>query len=153
MTALKIRKSRYWKDGLKEWQNIVWNRHANVVGEAVRETFELATSTQPSVKITGGSYSEGFVPIDTGNLIESQAVLVDGGVTASGIGAASAGVPARITQKMHIALHFYAVNARGQEYGRYVEGGTRFMRGRFFVRNAARAFPGIVDAAAARYAG
>lgn len=150
MTRLTIRRSQIWKEGLENWSDLALGTHALVVSEATKECFELATSTQPSVKTTGGTYVEGFVPEDTGRLIESQRVTVNGQTVSTGRGSADA-VPARITQRTNVSLWFDATNARGQEYGRWVENGTKFMRGRFFVRNAKQKWRSIVDAVAARH--
>lgn len=150
MIRFAVQRSSHWKDGLENWSQLAMGAHSAVVSEAVKECFELATSTQPSVKATG-SYKEGFVPIDTANLINSQRITVNGQTVAAGMGAVQAGVPEKITQRTNVSLYFDALNSRGEEYGKWVENGTRFMGGRFFVRNAKQQFRRLVDAAAARF--
>lgn len=143
MTRLTIRRSQIWKDNAREWADVAMEKKSRVVSEATREVFELATSVQPSVKVSG-TYEEGFVPVDTGALIESQRVTVNGQTVATGIGSADA-VPERITQRTNVSLWF------GADYARFVEYGTAFMGGRFFIRNAKQQWIRLVDAAALRY--
>ena len=137
---VRVQKSQLWKDGLADWVALAKNAKAKVIADATRDCFELATSTQPSVKQTGGSFQEGFLAIDTGELYNSQRVTVNGQTTASGPGAATSGVPDRVTQRSDVALVFDAPHARLHEYGQGP------VPGRFFVRNAVQQWLRIVDA-------
>lgn len=141
---LTVRRSQIWKDGLESWSQLAMGAHSRVVSEATRECFELATTTQPSVRVTGGSYVQGALAIDTGELYESQRVTVDGATVASGPGSPDA-VPDQITQRTNVSLWFDAPYARLHEYG------TSKFGGRFFVTNARQQWLRLVDAAAQRH--
>lgn len=140
---LTIRRSQVWKDGLENWARAAMDKKARIVSDATRETFELATSTQPSIRFSG-TYEEGLVPVDSGELWESQRVTVNGQTVATGPGSADA-VPDRITQRTNVSLWFDAPHARFVEYG------TSGFPGRFFVRNAKQQWLRLVEAAAARH--
>lgn len=141
---LAIRRSQIWKDGLENWTNLAMGAHSRVVSEATRECFELATTTQPSVKQTGGSYMEGALAIDTQELYNSQRVTVNGETVSEGPGSPD-GVPDSITQRTNVSLVFDAPYARFHEYG------TSKFGGRFFVTNARQQWLRLVDAAAGRH--
>lgn len=140
---LKIKKSQFWKDDVAEWAELAKAAKAKVVSESMRECFELATATQPSIK-DSGTYSEGFIALDTEELWRSQRVTVDGQTVAQGPGSPD-GVPDRVTQRMDVALVFDAPHAPLHEYG------SGSVPGRFFVRNAVQQWLQIVEAVAQRH--
>ena len=61
-----------------------------VVRKAAQYTFEDMTQRQPSVKETGGSFEVGKVPVDTGFLVNSTELRINGGSVAQGGGGAPA---------------------------------------------------------------
>lgn len=115
-----------------------------VVRGSVQDVGELMSRRQPSVKDTGGSFQVGFVPVDTGQLIASQQVEVNGGVVASGAVDYSAAVVG-----MDLGDVVQAVFTA--PYARHVEYGTGRMAGRFYVRNAVQQWQTIVDQNAAQF--
>lgn len=144
MIRVTIRRAQVWKDQVAEWKNVALGKHSLVVAEATREVFRMATTTQPSVKATGGTFIVGAVPIDTQELYNSQILSVNGLFVAMGPDAHEA-VPDKITQRTNVSLYFDA------DYARFVEYGTAKMEGRFFVTSARQAWLSIVAETAARY--
>lgn len=116
-----------------------------VVRGSVQDVAELMTRRQASVKDTGGTYQEGFVPVDTGELINSQQVSLNGGVIATGA-VSYAAVVSGMELGDTIEAVFTAEHGRWLEYG--VSG--RF-GGRFFVRNAVQQWDAIVQQNAAQF--
>ncbi|MEM1371471.1 MAG: hypothetical protein AAGG72_04480 [Pseudomonadota bacterium] len=110
-----------------------------VVKGSISDVGELMTRRQASVKDTGGSYQEGFVPVDTGELINSQRVDFNGGVVATGDVSYQA-VIAGLKMGDTVTHVFTAEHARPMEYGV-----TGKFGGRFFVRNAVQQWQLIVD--------
>lgn len=136
-----------------------WTRKAKanidqVVKGACEDVFELMTRRQASITETG-TYREGFVPVDTGFLIASARLSINGQVVGAGIKGA--------TGEMSFPPD-YAVAIEGMEmgdtvtgyftanYARHVEYGHGNVPGRYFVRNAIMQWPVIVEANA-RYIG
>ena len=115
-----------------------------VVRGSAQDVYELATRRQPSVKDTGGSFREGFVPVDTGELIGSQVLTINGAQAGAGPGSYEAGL-ARMAAGDVSVLAFTAPHARHVEYG------TSRMAGRFFVRNAVQQWLRIVEQNAALF--
>lgn len=138
MTVYHVSDIRKWTE--KQKKNLEF-----IAADAIQEVSRLATRRQPGVGDTGGSYQEGLVPVDTGELINSYQLSVDGGVVGTG-------------ETSHVALMagfelgsvvqgaFTAPHARPMEYG--VTG--RF-GGRFFVRNAVQQWSSIVRSSAEKF--
>ena len=57
---------------IESWSEEQIENTDKIVAGSANDVYELATRRQPSVKQTGGSYREGFVAVDTGELIGSQ---------------------------------------------------------------------------------
>lgn len=140
---MTIRRSQVWKDGLDNWVDAAMDNKARIVSEATKEVFELATTTQPSVKQTGGAYQIGAIALDTMELWKSQRVTVNGTTVAEGPGSPE-GVPDRITQRTNVSLWFDAPHARLFEYG------NGQYEGRLYVHTAKEQWLRLVDEAAAR---
>jgi len=115
-----------------------------VVKGSIADVGEIMTRRQAGVAQTGGSFKEGFVPVDTGELINSQQVEINGGVIATGDVDYSAAVVGMEIGDAVKAV-FTAPHARPMEYG------TSRFAGRFFVRNAVQQWQAIVDANAAQF--
>lgn len=109
-----------------------------VVRGSVQDVGELMTRRQASVKDTGGTFQVGFVPVDTGELINSQRLSINGGVIGRGDVSYAALVAGMDLGDTFQAV-FTAEHARPQEYGV-----TGKFSGRFFVRNAVQQWPTIV---------
>lgn len=118
---------------------------------AVQDTSELMTRRQASVKETGGAFEIGKVPVDEGELINSQETRLNGAKIGEGEAAYEAFIEMDVGD---IAEHvFTAPHARPMEYGfRYgaddTDDGTGDVDvpGRFFVSNAVQSWSEIVDA-------
>ncbi|MCT4369114.1 hypothetical protein CLG85_001650 [Yangia mangrovi] len=126
---------------------------------SVQDVSEMMTRRQPSVKDTGGTFQEGYVPVDEGELINSVEVSVNGAITGQGgndappyfvasLGTLQLGGAAEVV--------FTAPHARPMEYGfrtrddngdgdSQYAGGDVDVPGRFFVRNAVQNWGVIVD--------
>lgn len=115
-----------------------------VVRGSTQDVFELATRRQASVKQTGGLYKEGFVPVDTGELIASQRLEINGAQVAQGAAAYEAVIFGMKAGDVS-TLAFTAAHARPIEYG------TSKFGGRFFIRNAVQQWQRIVEQNAAQF--
>lgn len=113
-----------------------------VVKQSAQDVFELATTTQPSVKATGGSFEIGKVPRDWGTLIGSFQIGLNGGKggDANGVDLVIAGMK----------LGDSVTGVFTAEYARAVEYGTSKMAGRFYVLSAAQQWQSIVSRNAAK---
>lgn len=115
---------------------------------AASDTSELMTRRQASVKDTGGDYQEGFVAVDTGELINSQEASLNGSAVGEGDGAYSVMIEGMGIGD--IAEHvFTAEHARPHEYGfsgTRKDGSVYFVPGRFPVRNAVQQWGTVVRA-------
>lgn len=117
-----------------------------VVAGSANDVFELATRRQASIKETG-TYREGFVPVDTGYLVGSTQFLINGSLKLEGNGASGkASLPPDFARGLigmelgdTVSMYFTA------DYAEAVEYGTRYMNGRFYVRNAAMQWETLVD--------
>jgi hypothetical protein len=127
---------------LGQWSEKVQRNLDLVVKGSIQDVGEIMTRRQPSIKETG-TFEVGKVPVDTGELINSQEGSLNGGVVAAGdidYAALVAGMELGDT----VQAVFTAPHARPMEYG--VSG--KFP-GRFFVRNAVQNWQAIVHANAA----
>lgn len=113
-----------------------------VVKQSAQDVFELATTTQPGVEATGGSFEVGKVPVDTGLLINSFQIGLNGGQggNAGGVDLVVAGMN----------LGDSVTGVFTAEYARAVEYGTSKMVGRFYVLSAANQWQAIVSRNAAK---
>ena len=113
-----------------------------VVKQSAADVFELATTTQPGVEATGGSFEVGKVPVDTGNLINSFQIGLNGGQggNAGGVDLVIAGMK----------LGDSVTGVFTAAYAREVEYGTSKMAGRFYVLSAANQWQAIVSRNAAK---
>lgn len=128
---------------VKDWSEKAKRNADLVVKRSIQDTAELMTRRQPSIKETG-TYEEGKVPVDTGELINSQAVSINGGVAGQGDVSYAA-----IMQGMELGDTFQAVftapHARPIEYGV-----TGKFPGRFYVREAVQQWQNTVAKNAAK---
>lgn len=121
---------------------------------AAQDTSELMTRRQAGVGDNGGAFQEGFVPVDTGELINSAEVRIDGAVVAQGGNKQPPDFAAAIgamTLDAAAEVVFTAAHARPMEYGFRIgdddtDDGTGDVDvpGRFFVRNAVQQWDTIV---------
>lgn len=130
---------------VRDWTEKAKKNMTYVIRGSVQDIGELMTRTQPSVKETGGFYREGFVPVDTSELINSQEVTINGSLVAEGLVDYSLAVAGYNLGDSLVAV-FTAEHARPIEYG--VTG--RF-GGRFYVRNAVQQWSTIVEMNAAQF--
>jgi hypothetical protein len=123
-----------------------------VVVDSVQDVLEGAQTSQPSVKVTGGTFEEGKIPVDTRSLIQSLELGYNGsyqptqGATELSVAGFQLGytINARWTASyaMRIELGFSGADALGRVYNQ---------AGRFFVSKNAARWPEIVKANAAKY--
>lgn len=134
---------------VKNWTEKAKRNAELVVRGSIQDVGELMSIRQASVKETGGFFEIGKVPVDTGELIASQEVSINGGVV--GVGDVSyAALVAGIDLGDAFQAVFTAGHARPMEYGFTTRSGTQ-VPGRFYVRNAVQQWPVIVDANAALF--
>ena len=117
-----------------------------LVRESSQEVISSAQTPQPSVKLTGGIFETGKVPVDTAHLRNSLVVDIPGRGTAEGgdtyvllVGEAEAGDVIRAWWTA--------------EYARTIEAGDGRIRPRFFVRTHTERWTDIVYSIAARLMG
>ena len=114
-----------------------------VVKGSIQDTGELTTRRAAGIS-AGGTHKEGFVPVATSELINSQVVSLNG----APIGTGDISYAAMITG-MDLGdtfeMVFTADHARPKEYG---HGSAQ---GWFFVRNAVQQWPTIVAQNAAQF--
>ena len=130
-----------------EAQQRAWSQKAlanteAVLRGAIADLEELITRRQSSIKETG-TYREGFVPVDTGELINSHIFRVNGVAVGSGEYAYEAGL-AGMELGDTVEGVFTADHARPMEYGFTTRSGTR-VPGRFYLRNGVQMWQTIVD--------
>lgn len=117
-----------------------------VVLGSIEDLFELATRRQASSTETG-TYIEGFVPVDTGYLIGSSRIAINGALVAEGkVAGANSTPPDAAVALMKMELGDTASLMFTAKYAPHVEYGTNKMAGRFFMRNAVLQWQAIVDA-------
>ncbi|WP_343502136.1 hypothetical protein [Alloyangia pacifica] len=110
---------------------------------SVQDVSEIMTRRQASVTDTGGTFQVGLVPVDTGELINSVEVSVNGAITGQGANKAPPDFVASLgTLRLGdvAEIVFTAEHARPMEYG-----ATGKFEGRFFVRHAVQNWGVIVD--------
>lgn len=140
----------YQMADIGQWEAKI-NRNIDLIlKEACQELFRLATQRQASVKETGGVFEVGKIPVDTGALIASTQVTLNGSLVSEGQGKEPADFVVAIAQLEGgdvIQLEFTAEHARAIEYG------TGNIAGRFFVRTAASQWQKIVAEAVRKVTG
>lgn len=134
-------------------EKAIRNAELVVKGSSV-DVFEIMTRRQPSVKETGGTFVEGRVPVDEGELIGSVVVEVAGVQTGQGVVAGKNSAPPDFEASVFgmalgddVLSAFTAPHARRLEYGFSGTdslGRTYSTQGRFFVRNAIQQWETIV---------
>ena len=129
---------------VRGWSQKALNNTELVLRGSIQDTAELMTRRQASVKETGGAFKVGFVPVDEGELINSQQVEINGGVVGTGDVSYAALIAGLDLGDVFQAV-FTAEHARPQEYG------TSKFPGRFFVRNAVQQWDVIVQQNAAQF--
>lgn len=129
--------ARSFSRQIEDWVELTRRKKRRAVAEATAEVFRLALRTQNSAAVTG-TYREGFVPVLTGDLVDSAEITVDGQLVGTGEEAWKA-VPDRMNLGAVAYINFSA------PYARHVEYGTKFMGGRFFVRSASQQWRNIVQ--------
>lgn len=133
---------------VRNWSEKAIRNAGLVVADAAQSVFEDMSERQPSVKVTGGSFEIGKVPVDTGLLINSMVTTLNGGLLGEGADAYIAGLAG-------FELGDSITHAFTQDYAPHVEYGTANMEGRFMVReavNGAGGWQARVDASAAKFA-
>lgn len=113
-----------------------------VVKQSAEDVFQMATTTQLSVKATGGSFEIGKVPRDIGDLIGSFRIGLNGSESADANGVSL--VIAGMELGDSVTGVFKSDHALPIEYG------TINMAGRFYVLTAAQQWQSIVQANAAK---
>lgn len=137
--------TQHFSATVNRWAGKTQERLEAIFREAVRELFNRVTQTQASIKETG-TFTVGKVPVDTGELIGSTEIRLDGRVVARGSQAGKASTPpdyavtiSRMAMGQVIGFVFTS------EHARHVEYGTENMPGRFFVSMHVREWQSIVD--------
>ena len=113
-----------------------------VVKQSAQDVFGLATTTQPGVEATGGSFEIGKVPRDIGDLIGSFRIGVNDTESAdvNGINLVIAGME----------LGDSVTGVFKSDHALPIEYGTSKFPGRFYVLTAAQQWQAIVAANAAK---
>lgn len=129
--------ARSFSQQIAQWAELTRRKKRRVAAEATAEVFRLALRTQDSVTVSG-TYSVGYVPVLTGQLVDSAEVTVDGQLVGTGE-MAWQGVPDAMNLGAVAYINFSA------PYARHVEYGTRHMGGRFFVLSASQQWFSVVQ--------
>ncbi|KAF0675073.1 hypothetical protein PMES_02594 [Profundibacterium mesophilum KAUST100406-0324] len=135
---------------MRGWSEKAKRNARLVVLDAIQTTATDMSQRQASIKETG-TFEVGKVPVDTGELIASLRVDIDGSTTAQGTKAGAGSTPPDYSAGLAgfklgdtVSIAFTARHARFMEYG---HGGTP---GRFFVRGAVQKWANNVAASAAK---
>lgn len=124
----------------RDWSNKAKRNARLVVLEGSESVYRAMTERQASVKETG-SFVAGLVPVDTGNLVNSVRVGLNGATQDADFTAAVGGFEGGDT----IDAYYTA------DYAAAVNYGTANMAGRFFVTNAVARWKEFIARAARRY--
>lgn len=128
---------------VRAWSEKAIRNMELVAKDAAQTTFEQMTVRQASITETG-TFEIGKVPVDTGNLVNTQIASINGAVVNSGNVDYSAVIAG-------MGIGDTVQGAFTADYARHVEYGTANMPGRFFVREAVMRWQANVDAAAAKF--
>lgn len=122
-----------------------------ILQDSLFDVLEKAQTSQPSVKLTGGSFEIGKIPVDSSNLIRSLASELNGSELARG--EASFTVVIEKMEAGDTALFSWtAPYAKAIEYGWETSTG-KHVGGRHFVGHNAAQWPRICAANTERIAG
>lgn len=124
---------------ISEFLELTERNKRYVARQAIQDVLERAQTTQPSVKQTGGTFQRGKIPVDTGDLVNSQTVAGTSGSDAYTV--AIAGY--EVGDSLRFA--WTAQHALPMELGFTAENGTE-VPGRFFVTDAVAEFEAFVKA-------
>ena len=130
---------------VKGWSEKAKRNADLVVKDAIQTTALAMSQRQPSVKETDGFYEVGKVPVDQGELINSQQVSLNNSIVATGDVAYAALIYGMELGDMFEAV-FTSEHARPIEYG--VTG--KFL-GRYYVLSAVQEWDNTVAASAAKF--
>lgn len=124
-----------------------------VAAESIQDVLEQAQTPQPSVKRTGGTFIEGRIPVDTGELIQSLVSGNGGGGTKGELSYTTAIAGLQIGDVLTFAWTApYARRIESGFVGTDSAGRTFNQQGRHFVAKAAARFPEFVKARVAEVA-
>ena len=122
---------------VENWSNKAKRNAVLIVRQSIQDTAEMMSERQPSVKVTGGTFEVGKVPVDTGELVNSQLARINGGTVGSGEVSYAAVVSGMELGDVVEAV-FTAQNPRPIGYG------TSKFAGRFYVREAVQRWQATV---------
>lgn len=112
---------------------------------SIRDVIQQATTEQPSVKITGGSFEVGKLPVDTGQLAESLYLSINGNLR-MGVRDTFRREVDKVKATDKVAFGWTAPHAIKMEFG------DGLVAGRFFATKAANRWYTFVNANARRLA-
>lgn len=124
---------------ISEFLELTERNKRYVARQAIQDVLEQAQRTQPSVKLTGGTFERGKIPVDTGDLVNSLTVAGASGSDAYTV--AIAGYEVGDT----LRFAWTAQHALPMELGFTAENGAE-VPGRFFVTDAVGQFEAFVKA-------
>ena len=142
--------SRKFKAQMEDIAKLTEKQLRAVVVDSVQDVLEAAQTSQPSVKVTGGTFEEGKIPVDTRSLLQSLELGYNGayaptqGSVTLSAAQFSLGdtINARWTAEyaLRIELGFSGTDALGRVYnqaGRHFVGKNAARWSEFVARNAA----------------
>lgn len=133
---------------VRQWSAKAKQNAEFVIRGSVQDVGELMTRRAAGTT-DGGSLQQGYVPVVTGELINSQEVGINGGVIATGDVDYSAAV-AGMDLGDSIQAVFTAGHARPKEYG-FTTSTGKSVPGWFFVRGAVQQWATVVEMNAAQF--
>lgn len=128
---------------VRGWSEKAKSNSSLILRDAAQTVSERMTERQPSIKEIG-SFQIGLLPVDTGELVQSQVTAINGSLQGSGDGSYVGTIAGLEVGD----VFFHGFQA---EHAPYVENGTSKFPGRFFVREAVMPWQQIVDASAAKF--
>lgn len=140
--------TRSFKAQIEDIAKLTERQLKAVVVDSVQDVLEAAQTSQPSVKVTGGSFEIGKIPVDVRDLIQSLEIGFNGAYTAT-----QGAVVLSATQFSlgdTINARWTAAHALPMELGFTTRSGTT-VQGRHFVGHNAAKWPEFVKANAAKY--
>lgn len=138
--------ARKFSAQIQDFADLTERQMKAVVVDSVHDVLEAAQTPQPSVKITGGSFEVGKIPVDTADLIQSLQIGYNGGYQAT-MGAVVLSA-AEFTLGDTINARWTAAHALPMELGFTAVNG-RLVPGRHFVGTNAARWPEFVKKNAA----
>lgn len=131
---------------VSQFRNKTVDKIDNIYRAAIRDTVDAAMQEQPSVKVTGGSFEVGKIPVDTGELADSLYISVNGSVKRNVRRTFRRAVD-RVKATDVVRFGWTAAHAAKMEYG------DGPVAGRFFATKAANRWRTFVNRAAKRFRG